>query len=132
VTSRARRTPSTARRIVVTLLVLAALTIVVRYGVLFVSAREGDVPPASVVALPSGARVVDDDVECGSGGCWRLVTVRPPSGVSAEALATELGTTSGVRIRGTVWDPRTVNLSSEVDEGFLVVQANYWSQPIAP
>lgn len=128
----AHRTPSTARRIVVTFLVLAALSIVVRYGTLFVSAREGDVPPASVVSLPSGARVVDDDVECASGGCWRLVTVRPPSGVSAEALATELGTTSGVRVGGTVWDPRTVTLSSEVDEGYLVVRADYWSRPIEP
>ncbi|MFJ3384042.1 MULTISPECIES: hypothetical protein [unclassified Curtobacterium] len=95
----------------------------VHAGALFLFATEGDVPSASVVALPSGSAVVDDDIECGSGGCWRLLTVHPPDGSTAEDLATELGH----RVHGTMWDPRTVNLSSEVDEGFLVVRADYWS-----
>ncbi|WP_214979123.1 hypothetical protein [Curtobacterium sp. ISL-83] len=108
-------------------LVLVAALAAFRYSALFLFATEGDVPPASVVALPSESEVVDDDVECGSGGCWRLLTVRPPSGTTAEDLVTELGTRLGHRIGGTIWDPRTINLSSEVDEGFLVVRADYWS-----
>jgi hypothetical protein len=108
---------------VIVLLVLVTAIAIVRYGLLILSATEGDTPPASVVALPSGSEVVGDDIECGSGGCWRLLTVQPPSEMTAEDLATELEH----RIGGTVWDPRTVDLSSEVDEGFLVVRAAYWS-----
>lgn len=103
--------------------VLAAL----RYGALFVGATEGDVPPATAVRLPAGSELVDDDVECGSGGCWRLLTVRPPEGTSVHELSAALGTTPLHRIRGTLWDPRTIRVTSVADEGFLVVHADYWS-----
>ncbi|OIH92475.1 hypothetical protein BIU90_11385 [Curtobacterium sp. MCBA15_001] len=107
----------------IVLLVLVTALAIARYALLFLSATEGDTPPASVVALPSGSEVVGDDVECGSGGCWRLLTVRPPTEMTAEFLANELEH----RMSGTVCDPRTVDLSSEVDVGFLVVRAAYWS-----
>ncbi|MFJ4296895.1 hypothetical protein [Curtobacterium sp. NPDC089689] len=117
-----------ARRTLTAVLVVVAALTLLRYGALSLGATEGDVPAASVVELPSGSEVVDDDVECASGGCWRLLTVRPPSGSTANDLADTLSD----RVDGTLWDPRVVNLSSEIDEGFLVVRADYWSQSTGP
>ncbi|WP_369375104.1 hypothetical protein AB1046_10705 [Promicromonospora sp. Populi] len=48
-------------------------------------------PPASALpALPDGARVVAEDMGCGSGGCWRELTVDAPDGMSGEELAAEV------------------------------------------
>ena len=49
---------------------------------------ESAMPPASVLpTLPDGARVVGQDMGCGSGGCWRELTVEAPAGMSGEELA---------------------------------------------
>lgn len=103
-----------------------------RLAFLSAFATEGDVPPTASVSLPAGSEVVAEEKECASGGCWVVLSVRPPDGMSPHDLATSLGTTPQARQRGTLWDPRTVNLSSEVDGEFLVVRADYWTRQANP
>ncbi|WP_043674655.1 hypothetical protein [Clavibacter michiganensis] len=126
---RRRRRILVALAIVVPVLVLAALG---RYAMLAVFATEGDVPAASSIAFPEGSEVVEESVDCASGGCWRLVTVRPPEGMTPDDLAIALGATPQARIPGTPWDPRAISLRAEVHGSELVVQADYWSQEYVP
>lgn len=112
--------------------VVALLSVLVHYAGLAVFATEGDVPAASVLALPEGSEVVDESIECASGGCWLLLSVRPPEGMSPDELSSELGTTPQARIPGTLWDPRTVTVSSETEGARLIVRADYWSQTTPP
>lgn len=117
--------------VVVTLAVVALLA-GVRLVSLFAFATEGDVPPASSVSLPAGSELIAEEKECASGGCWAVLSVRPPEGVSPQDLATSLGMTPQARQRGTLWDPRTVNLSAEVDGELLIIRADSWSREATP
>jgi hypothetical protein len=113
---------------VVIVLAVIVLLAVMRLAILDVFATEGDVPAASSIPLPTGSDVVDESVECGSGGCWVLLSVRPPEGMTPDELSTELGATPQARIPGTFWDPRTISLMSESKGQLLILQADYWSQ----
>ncbi|RIJ52922.1 hypothetical protein DZG00_02920 [Clavibacter lycopersici] len=115
--------------VVVPVLVLLAL---VRLAGLAVFATEGDVPAASSIPLPEGSAVVDESVDCASGGCWTILSVRPPQGMTPDELSAELGTMPQARIPGTLWDPRTISLTAEVQGSLLVVQADFWSQEYVP
>ncbi|WP_404561366.1 hypothetical protein [Curtobacterium sp. AB7] len=117
---------------VVVTLALIALLAGVRLVSLSVFATEGDVPPAASVSLPAGSELIAEEKECASGGCWAVLSVRPPNGTSPEDLATSLGMTPQARQRGTLWDPRTVNLSAEVDGELLIIRADYWSREATP
>ncbi|OIH96229.1 hypothetical protein [Curtobacterium sp. MCBA15_001] len=116
-------------RVVVVALVVLVVVAVVRYGALFASATEGDVPPAGSAPLPTGVTVVDATKACASGGCWTELTVRPPSGTSSERLVARL---DGTRITGSLWDPRTVNVAAETDGDQVVVRADYWTVTPTP
>lgn len=115
-----------------TIAAAAALCALVHYAGLAVFRTEGDVPAASAVDLPDGSELVSETVECASGGCWRLLSVRPPDAMTPEQLSSELGTTPQARIAGTLWDPRTITVSSAIDGPLLEVRADYWSQEYAP
>ena len=110
----------------------ALLFIGLRTALLFMGATEGDVPTSSSIPLPAGSRVVHEDEECASGGCWSLVSVQPPSGMSPTELSTTLGTEPFARLPGSLWDPRVINLTSEVQGDLLVIQADYWSREPSP
>jgi hypothetical protein len=130
-----RHRTNTRRAIVVTVLIAAAaalLFIGLRTALLFMGATEGDVPATASIPLPAGSRVVHEDKECASGGCWSVVSVQPPSGMSPTELSTTLGTEPFARLPGTLWDPRVVNLTSEVQGDLLVIQADYWSREPSP
>ncbi|PZE99965.1 hypothetical protein DEJ01_13600 [Curtobacterium sp. MCLR17_040] len=130
-----RHRTDTRRAIVVTVLVVAAAAVLfigLRAALLFAGATEGDVPTSSSIPLPAGSRVVHEDEECASGGCWSVVSVQPPTGVSPSELSTTLGTEPFARLPGTLWDPRVVNLTSEVQGELLVVRADYWSRELPP
>jgi hypothetical protein len=123
------------RAIVVTVLIVSAaalLFIGLRTALLFMGATEGDVPATASIPLPAGSRVVDEDEQCASGGCWSLVSVQPPSGMSPTELSTTLGTEPFARLPGSLWDPRVINLTSEVQGDLLVIQADYWSREPSP
>jgi hypothetical protein len=124
-----RRRILIALAIVVPVLVLGALG---RYAMLALFATEGDVPAASSIALPEGSEVLEESTECASGGCWLLLTVRPPAEMTPDDLASALGTTPQARVPGNPWDPRTVSLGAEVHGSDLLVQADYWSQEHVP
>lgn len=52
---------------------------------------ESAVPPASALpALPEGARVIGEEMGCGSGGCWLELTVDAPHGMSDDELKAEV------------------------------------------
>ena len=118
-----------------TVLVVAAAAVLfigLRAALLFMGATEGDVPATASIPLPTGSRVVDEDEQCASGGCWSLVSVQPPSGMSPTELSTTLGTEPFARLPGSLWDPRVINLTSEVQGDLLVIQADYWSREPSP
>ncbi|MDY0912283.1 hypothetical protein [Rathayibacter festucae] len=116
----------------VTIAGAAVLCALLYYGGLAVFVTEGDVPAASAIDLPDGSELVGETVECASGGCWRLLSVRPPDGMTPEQLSGEIGTTPQARIAGTLWDPRTITVSSAVEGPLLKVRADYWSQEFIP
>ncbi|WP_152631188.1 hypothetical protein [Agreia bicolorata] len=53
-----------------------------RVGFLLLGATEGDVPPLSSIPLPAGSEVTQVSTNCASGGCWTLISVRPPDGTT--------------------------------------------------
>ena len=130
-TGATRRRRRTLIAVLVVVAVVAALYLL-RLGALAVFATEGDVPAVSAIPLPEGSTVVDRREECGSGGCWILVSVLPPTGTTPMELADGLGATPQARIPGTPWDPRTVSLRAEVQGELLVIQADLWSQEDVP
>ncbi|KQR20063.1 hypothetical protein ASF79_10700 [Agreia sp. Leaf335] len=115
--------------LIVALVVVAVLAVLyaARVGLLLIGASEWDSPPVSAVPLPDGTEVTQVSTECASGGCWTLITVRPPDGTTPEDLKNELGTTPQSRLPGSFWDPRTVSLTSKTKGPFLVIKADYFS-----
>jgi hypothetical protein len=82
------RTRSVVRG-VVALAAIAAVALVL--PPLSLAVDESAMPPASSLpALPEGARVTGEDMGCGSGGCWRELTVDAPPGMSGKELAAEI------------------------------------------
>ncbi|GHH67622.1 hypothetical protein [Promicromonospora soli] len=74
---------------------VVALAVVAAVGLslplLSLATDEAAMPPASSLpALPDGARVTAEGKGCGSGGCWRELTVDAPAGMSGEELAAEV------------------------------------------
>jgi hypothetical protein len=87
---------------------------------------EGALPPASrAPRIPAGATLVAADKACGSGGCWREITVRPAAGQTAEELARQMGLTGEQQKSPTLTDPATVHVSSWTRDGLLVIDVGY-------
>lgn len=124
---RSRRWRSIGIGAAVSVLLVLALLYAGRVFWLNVMATEGDVPPASVLPLPTGAEIVDENTGCGSGGCATTFTVLPPAGQSPEDLAEEIGASIQLEIPGTFFDPRTVTVSARPDGSVLHLVADYWS-----
>jgi hypothetical protein len=60
--------------------------------VLWLAVDEGAVPASSdAPALPAGVTVAHEEVMCGSGGCWRELTLNGPDGQAPAELAAILG-----------------------------------------
>jgi hypothetical protein len=120
--------------LIVALVVVAVLALLyaARVGLLLIGASEWDAPPASAVPLPAGAEVTQVSTECASGGCWTLISVRPPEGTTPEDLKSDLGTTPQSRLPGSFWDPRTISLTSKIEGPFLVIKADYFSAEYVP
>ncbi|GAB2528459.1 hypothetical protein GCM10027267_27820 [Paramicrobacterium agarici] len=95
-------------------------------------ATEGDVPSASSIPLPARSQIVDVSTDCASGGCWSLIDVRPPEGMTPADLARELGIDPQGKISGNLLDPRTIWLRGEQKGGILSIKADYWSSEWTP
>ena len=85
-----------------------------------------DLPPRSRTPdLPSGATIVAEDMDCGSGGCWREITVAPAAGQSPEDLAQEMDLSEEQRKSPTLFDPGFVNVWANPKDGQLVIGIGY-------
>jgi hypothetical protein len=113
--------------VAIAVILVLALLYAGRVFWLNVMATEGDVPPASVLPLPTGAQIIDENTGCGSGGCATTFTVLPPEGQSPAALAEAMNAATQLEIPGTFFDPRTVTVSVRPDGNVLQVVADYWS-----
>ncbi|MGV8858597.1 hypothetical protein [Rhodoglobus sp.] len=107
--------------------VITAFVIVylLRLTYLTVAVSEWEVPPTSSIPLPQGSEIVAVDEKCASGGCWSLVSVRPPEGMTPGELSNELGTSPREYISGSFWNPLTIELSSETQGPLLIVTAGF-------
>jgi hypothetical protein len=104
------------------LAVIAAVALVL--PPLSLAVDESAMPPASSLpALPEGARVTGEDMGCGSGGCWRELTVDAPHGMSGEELAAEVLPDGGVCPFQGTFDLRRV-CSWVMETGAESVQVN--------
>lgn len=82
---------------VVLVLVLVTLWLVV--PLLRLAVDEGSVPSnRAAQAVPAGVEVVTAEVQCGSGGCWRDLTLRWPEH-SADELRARLALPSGSTVQ---------------------------------
>ena len=116
--------------VLVIVVVVGTLTLLYLLRVVFLSmmATEGDVPKARDLALPSGSQVAHSDTGCGSGGCWSTFMVKPPTGMTPAELDDQLGSgQEGARISGSFWDPRTINVRTQIVGDLVRVNADYWS-----
>ena len=139
ITRMTTRTAGRTARLAITgaALVLGA-TVLVVYGIwagyLALFATEGAVPPQSrVPELPVGTEITSSDTECGSGGCWREVTISPAPHSSPDALAEELGLQSvEQRYPWSLRDPHSVLAWADADGDHLVVSLRYWGAEYTP
>lgn len=120
---------SKRHRTVIAVSVAIGVALVISYliwcALLSLYATEGDVPSASFLDFPEGAAITTDK-SCGSGGCWSTFTVRPGEDSSTTELTSYLETTYDGHVSGSVWDPRTVNFTTEIVGHTVVVTASYW------
>ena len=80
---------------------------------------EGALPPKDrIPPVPAGARILTQSEECGSGGCWWVVTVQPPAGQSPEDLVRQMGL-AGERSDG------SVAVGAEVRQDEVVIHVGY-------
>ncbi|GIF45159.1 hypothetical protein BC793_1723 [Actinoplanes xinjiangensis] len=75
--------------------------------------------------LPSGAAIVAEDMGCGSGGCWREITVAPAAGQSPEDLAQEMNLSEEQHQSPTLFDPGFVYVWAHPRDGQLVLGIGY-------
>lgn len=118
--------------------VVVGATLLVVYGIwagyLALFATEGAVPPQfRGPDLPAGAEITSSHTDCGSGGCWREVTISPAPHSSPEALAEELGLERAEqRYPWSLRDPHTVLVRAAADGDHLVVSLRYWGAEHTP
>lgn len=104
---------------------LAALYLV-HLALLFLGAHEGDVPSANLIPeSPVGVQPISEGKECGSGGCWWQVVLRPAQGQSPEDLAARMGVAKEQKLSGSVFDPRNVTLGSTTVGNELRIYVSY-------
>lgn len=120
--------------VLVAVIVIGVLALIYAGRVLWLTmmATEGDVPPASALALSEGAEVIGESSDCASGGCWALITVQPAEGQATAELAEEMGATPQLTIPGSFLDPRTIWVSARPIGSVLTLTADYWSGEYVP
>ncbi|MFF8840353.1 hypothetical protein [Streptomyces sp. NPDC015130] len=69
-----------------------ALTLVASLLYALMLGEGSDAPPSKALpSLPPGISTVNEGTSCGSGGCWRVATVRSGDGLSRPEIIRELG-----------------------------------------
>jgi hypothetical protein len=100
---------------------------VLRFLMLLTLGNEvGALPPVSrIPSLPAGATIVAEGKGCGSGGCWREITVVPAAGQSPEDLTQEMDLAEEQRRSPTLLDPGFVYVWAHPKDGQLVIGVGY-------
>ncbi|MGW6005200.1 hypothetical protein ACWFNS_05220 [Oerskovia enterophila] len=95
---------SRTKAVVVACVTLVGLALTYEAGaILLAESDEGGIPPASAVpALPQGVTITTDGMGCGSGGCWRELTLSGPPGQSPTDLAASVAP-AGQACTGRSW-----------------------------
>ncbi|MFC4066527.1 hypothetical protein [Actinoplanes subglobosus] len=119
----------TARRIggaAAVLVILAGCLWSVCFGWLYVFADEGAMPPKwRIPPVPAGTTVLEEGMQCASGGCWWALTLQPPAGQSPEDLRRQMGLETEKRLRPTLTDPAYVITGANIRQGHVVVYVRY-------
>ncbi|MDP9792693.1 hypothetical protein J2S43_001205 [Catenuloplanes nepalensis] len=116
------------RVIVASVLAAGALPCLWGLGFLWLSAfgGEGALPPQwRIPDVPPGVTVVRESDECGSGGCWRQLTLVPAAGSSPEELARRMGLTEERTMPPALLDPAFVTVGASPSGGTLTVYVRY-------
>ncbi|MEU4158008.1 hypothetical protein [Actinoplanes sp. NPDC026670] len=88
--------------------------------------EEGLLPPEwRVPETPPRVVVLDNTHNCGSGGCWREITLRPPAGTSPEDLKRQLGLERAEELPPTLTDPGFVSRGARIRDGDVIVIVRY-------
>ena len=121
-----RRTLRNVRAVIVVVVaLLGALSLAVG-AILFFHPWDTALPPASEnPPLPSDVTVTSTDSRCGSGGCWRELTVRGDPGEAPSSLADRLGLTREICHEQPGPTPRRVCADAEPSDDHLVVRVRY-------
>ncbi|BEL05531.1 hypothetical protein Q0Z83_037220 [Actinoplanes sichuanensis] len=82
-------------------------------------------PESRTPDLPPGATIVAEGMGCGSGGCWREITVAPAAGQSPEDLAREMNLAEAQHQSPTLFDPGFVDVWANPRNGQLVLGIAY-------
>ena len=120
------------RRCAAALLAIVVVLLLGRYALQALGATEGDVPAEAQMDFPATAVVTSTSKECGSGGCWSIFGVEPANGVTQEQFKAEVHAKLGVRLPGTLLDPRGISVYVEDAGTGLEVRGDFWSRPAAP
>jgi hypothetical protein len=113
--------------VVVALVSLVGLLLAVG-AMLFFRPWDTDVPPASEnPAIPSDVTITSTGTVCGSGGCFRELTLQGRSGEAPDDLADRLGLAPEICHEQPGLTPRQVcaTATAEPSDGHLVVQVRY-------
>ena len=107
----------------------AALLVLLAWGLYvgWLAVDEAAVPAASALpAVPPGADRLGVTRQCGSGGCWRELRLRPVSGTSGSHVVGALGLRRERCSRAPLLDPRSTCVGARVlPGGDVVVYATY-------
>jgi hypothetical protein len=122
----ATRTVLRLLRVAVSLLIVAGFLWSLCFAWIRLSSEEGAMPPRwRIPEVPAGATVLDDGMDCASGGCWWSLTLRPPPGRSPEELRRQMGLETEEEPAPTLTDPGFVVRGAHVRRGNVVVYVGY-------
>jgi len=115
-----RRVAGTSAALVAVVAVLLAAPVVA------LEFDEAAVPPSSdVPALPAGVTIAGEEVQCGSGGCWRELRLRGPEGLTPAEVAASVGPPYETCSARSLLDRRTVCSGIDVHGDDVVLHVQF-------
>lgn len=90
------------------LVLIVTVVLILGVGLVGINRLDGGTPPApsALPPIPAGAILLEQGMDCGSGGCWQQMRVRAQAGESGAALAARMEVGDTERCDG--WSWRTV------------------------
>ncbi|MEU8661081.1 hypothetical protein [Actinoplanes philippinensis] len=120
------RTALRVTRAAILLVIAAGFLWSLCFAWLYLFGDEGATPPDwRVPAVPAGATVVEEGMQCASGGCWWGLTVKPAPGQTPEELQRRMGLEAEERLGPTLTDPGYVVRGAHIRQGNVVVYVSY-------